>query len=185
MVRAALCSPQGPISAAVSSSLALALSQLHEGMVPLGRTQRVTLVVPPHPIPPSHPPSPLGRRGEQSCQCVRGAPNPHPKGAWSSLAGVRLCLLALPDRFQSSCSFQESSPFLLLQLLQELDYQALGMPQIFACLKQQTLSAQGLWVQPCSPPVLQGQHCLWVSRSLSPQWGGDIPSARPEVCWHP
>lgn len=111
---------------------------------------------------------------------MRRAPNPHPKGAWSSLAGVRLCLLALPDRFQSSCSFQESSPFLLLQLLQELDYQALGMPQIFACLKQQTLSAQGLWVQPCSPPSPAGTAlsvCFKVT--VTPVgWGHPLCPAR-------
>lgn len=117
--------------------------------MPLGRTRGVTLA-----LPPSHPSispslsSPLwAGAGERSCRCVRGAPNPHPNGAWSSLARVWLCLRALPDRFQSSCGFQESSPFLLLQLLQKLDYQALGKPRIFACLKQQTLSAQGLWVQ--------------------------------------
>lgn len=143
--------PQGPISASVSSLPALALQgrccpSPMEEQSPWAGHGGWHSVLPPHLIPSCHPPSPRTFGQEQGAKlpgCVRGAPNPHPNSARSSLARVWSCLLALPDRFQSSCSFQESSPFLLLQLSQELDYQALGMPQIFACLKQQRL-----WVQP-------------------------------------
>lgn len=146
--------PQGPISASVSSLPAPALQGRCCPSPRKGRClwagHRVTLGAATTSIPSSHTFISLSSHlwagaGEWSCCCARGAPNPHPNRAWPSLARVWFCLLALPDRFQSSRSFQESSPFLLLQLWQELDDQALGMAQIFACVQQQTLPAQ---VQP-------------------------------------